>query len=258
MNNESSNRDSNIEIERKYLVSSIPDKYLVNPVKITQGYLPTTDLSTVRVRIQGDLELLSTQAFLTIKGKRKGISCPEFEYDIPVKDARELLSTLVPKTLTKTRYRFKHDKLFEVDFFHGSLEGLIIMEVELSGESEIANIPSDIDCLETSDHKFSNSNLINLNYNPIHINPGRNTVIEISDAEQFISIQKELFKTGAKWIADRGCNILRYSKDINYLRVNESGIMTWSSEPIFPNHQATLEELIEYNSSEFSTDKALK
>lgn len=199
MNNESSNRDSNIEVERKYLVNSIPDKYLINPVKITQGYLSTndhtTDLSVVRVRIQEDLELQNTRSFLTIKGKREGITCPEFEYAIPVDEAREMLSTLALKTLTKTRYRFEHDdKLFEVDFFHGILEGLIIMEVELSSESEIVNIPSDIDCLETLDHKFSNSNLINLDYNPLRINPSRSVVFKISNAEQFITIQKELFK----------------------------------------------------------------
>ena len=86
------------EIERKFLVNGTAWRDLAEGVVYRQGYLAVTPELTVRVRIAGK------NAFLTIKGKAKGLTRPEFEYEIPVADAQELLDNLCEKPLIeKTR-----------------------------------------------------------------------------------------------------------------------------------------------------------
>ena len=81
---------------------------------------------TVRIRIAGD------HAYITIKGTNTGASRAEFEYEIPVDDARELLPMCVPPLIEKTRYRIEHGGLtWEVDVFEGENAGLVVAEVEL-------------------------------------------------------------------------------------------------------------------------------
>lgn len=148
---------SNIEIERKYIVEYIPLEYLNDPMIIEQGYFNTVDGTVVRVRIQ---DRATKCAYLTIKSKRINITCSEYEYSIPVSDAREMMDELVDGSLTKVRYHFTYKgKLFEVDFFRGKLKGLVVMEVELNCENEFVELPSDITCKETFDEAYNNINL---------------------------------------------------------------------------------------------------
>jgi len=121
------------EIERKFTVDIEKWNKLEKPVsqKIVQSYLSQKKECTVRVRIKNE------KGFLTIKGKTSGISRSEFEYEIPLSDAQNMIETLAEKTLTKLRYEIKIDNhLWEVDVFEGNLTGLIIAEIELSSENE--------------------------------------------------------------------------------------------------------------------------
>jgi adenylate cyclase len=143
------------EIERKFLVD--PDKLpkMHNGIKIMQGYLAESPTKTLaRVRIYGD------KGFLTIKGKNKGMTRPEFEYEIPLEDAVELMK-LTDKIVEKTRYRLGvKGKIWEIDFFQGNNEGLILAEVELASEKEVVEIPCFATEEVTEDPKYYNSNLV--------------------------------------------------------------------------------------------------
>jgi CYTH domain-containing protein len=122
------------EIERKFLVRG--DGWRPGPPGVLQrqGYLSAED-PTVRVRIEGD------RATLTVKGAQRGLARAEFEYGIPLADARELLD-LCGALVEKTRHlREFGGRRWEVDVFHGPNEGLIIAEVELSREDEEVALP---------------------------------------------------------------------------------------------------------------------
>lgn len=151
-----------IEIERKFLVKHAlwsevekgTGKYYV------QGYIPTEPGATVRVRIAGE------KAFLTIKGPTKGIAKSEFEYEIPVTDANQLLSELCPRQIVKYRYEVGYNgKRWEVDEFLGENEGLIVAEIELTHEAENFDLPHWIDQEVSDDKRYSNANLCR---NPYH------------------------------------------------------------------------------------------
>lgn len=123
-----------IEIERKFLVTStafLDDYTRCN--RIVQGYLSSSPERTVRVRIKGE------QGFLTIKGKsnESGLSRYEWEKEIPIEEAEQLLLLCEKGVIDKTRYEvIVGTHLFEVDVFVGDNDGLIIAEVELNSEDE--------------------------------------------------------------------------------------------------------------------------
>ncbi len=142
------------EIERKFLVKGDfkPDAF--KSTRISQGYLSSVPERTVRVRIKGN------QGFLTIKGKgnHSGISRYEWEKEIPVKEAEELLQLCEPGIIDKTRYLVKSgNHTFEVDEFHGENEGLILAEIELETENESFVKPSWIAEEVTGDAKYYNA-----------------------------------------------------------------------------------------------------
>jgi CYTH domain-containing protein len=143
------------EIERKYLVKGEQWRTLATGIVYRQGYILTVGVQTVRVRVIGD------RGYLTIKGPRVGISRAEFEYEIPLEDAEEILTNLCAKPLIeKKRYKIKHqDLIWEVDEFFGENAGLVIAEVELESEEQNIILPDWIDC-EVNDPKYFNSNLI--------------------------------------------------------------------------------------------------
>ena len=128
-----------VEIERKFLVTSNAFKSdALRKNHIAQGYLSSEPERTVRVRIKGE------KGFLTIKGKSSetGISRFEWEKEIPINEAKELLLLCEKGAIEKTRYEIQVGQhLFEVDEFHGENEGLIMAEVELQSESEIFEKP---------------------------------------------------------------------------------------------------------------------
>lgn len=146
------------EIERKYLVN--PDKWqkIKKPKgeSFRQGYLSTDPYKTIRVRLKDEKE-----AFLTIKGVTSGATRTEFEYKIPIEDARELLDTFPVKELNKIRYKITYaGKLWEVDEFLGENAGLLMAEIELASEKEDFIIPDWIEEEVTNQEKYYNAKLV--------------------------------------------------------------------------------------------------
>ncbi|MCE3225996.1 MAG: hypothetical protein K0S32_547 [Bacteroidetes bacterium] len=145
-----------IEIERKFLIDHSKWKALPKPQGklYRQGYISTDPNKTVRVRVAGN------QAYLTIKGISEGASRKEFEYEIPLADAKELLDNFTESELSKTRYKIEFSgKMWEVDVFHGENNGLILAEIELQSETETFDVPDWITEDVTSEDKYFNSNL---------------------------------------------------------------------------------------------------
>ena len=146
-----------LEIERKFLVSAenLSKIHLTDGEKISQGYLSTDIEKTVRVRIK------KNRAFLSVKTKNIGIVRNEFEYEIPVDDAEELLKLCEPKILSKIRYKVEYENhIWEVDIFEGKLSGLILAEVEINSPDEPVKIPDWADKEVSDDPKYYNVNLI--------------------------------------------------------------------------------------------------
>ena len=146
------------EIERKFLVEGEAYRALAfDSSRISQGYISATNHRTVRVRIRDD------RGYLTIKGPSAdgGLSRYEFEVQIPLSDARDLLAICDPGTVEKTRYlvRAADGHVFEVDEFYGDNEGLVMAEVELSSADETFEKPDFIGREVTGDHRFYNSHL---------------------------------------------------------------------------------------------------
>ena len=143
-----------MEIERKFLVKDTQYKSLVQPKLIIQGYLCVIPNRTVRIRINNE------KAFVTIKSKTVGITRQEFEYEIPVNDAKIMLSTMCIKHIEKYRYTIKlNDHIWEVDEFLGVNTGIVIAEIELSNENETFLKPDWIGEEVSQDPRYFNSNL---------------------------------------------------------------------------------------------------
>ncbi|MBL1293259.1 MAG: CYTH domain-containing protein [Thiotrichales bacterium] len=125
------------EIERKFLVKSDDwRKDADDGLAMVQGYLQSGEKSSIRVRLAGD------RAWLNIKSATLGISRSEYEYTIPLDDAKEMLANLCDQPLiSKTRYHVNvAQHTWEVDVFDGDNEGLIVAEIELSAEDETFEI----------------------------------------------------------------------------------------------------------------------
>ncbi len=144
------------EIERKFLVDHDKWNLLAKPIGrlLRQGYLLTDPEKTIRVR------QTANKGYLTIKGKNIGASRLEYEYEIPVEEAEELLAQFAVSELSKTRYVIAFaGKNWEVDEFSGDNAGLIVAEIELNDEDEAFEIPDWITKEVTSEEKYYNSNL---------------------------------------------------------------------------------------------------
>ena len=148
----------NQEIERKYLVTSDCYKAMaVARYHIIQGYISREKTGTIRVRITDD------KAYLTIKGKPAAghFARYEWEKEIDVTDARELLQLCQGNLIDKTRWivpageRLK----WEVDEFHGKHQGLVVAEIELEDEEQVIEKPSFIGDDVTDDPRYYNANM---------------------------------------------------------------------------------------------------
>ncbi|KQM74740.1 adenylate cyclase [Pedobacter sp. Leaf216] len=144
------------EIERKFLVDQQKWNNLNKPKGnlFRQGYLLTDKDKTIRVRAT------ETKGFLTIKGQTIGATRMEYEYEIPVAEAVELLDNFSKSELSKIRYEipFKN-KLWEVDVFSGDNKGLTVAEIELETEDDFFDIPDWVSIEVTEEEKYYNSNL---------------------------------------------------------------------------------------------------
>lgn len=148
-----------IEIERKFLLTATDWLSSLEGTAYKQGYLLNSEGTTVRVRVAGK------QGFLTIKARATGLARPEYEYEIPLQDAEELLK-LCPNTLDKTRHKVKVGRhIWDVDLFHGENEGLSLAEVELSDPEESFEKPAWLGQEVTNDKRYFNAYLVKHPYN---------------------------------------------------------------------------------------------
>lgn len=144
------------EIERKFLVTDNTYREQAHACsRIVQGYICRASGRTVRVRVRGE------QGFLTIKGPSHdgGLSRYEWEHEIPIGEALELMKLCDSGVIDKHRYlvRSADGHTFEVDEFHGENEGLVMAEVELSRPDEPFESPSFIGREVTGDRRYYNS-----------------------------------------------------------------------------------------------------
>lgn len=144
------------EIERKFLLLSDAWREEVrDSVRLIQGYLARGERSTVRVRLKGDT------AELNIKHTLDGISRREFEYQIPVADAREILEHVALRPLIdKVRHHVVHGAhLWEIDEFYGDNAGLVVAEIELEHADEVFSRPPWLGAEVSHDRRYYNSSL---------------------------------------------------------------------------------------------------
>jgi len=158
----------NTEIERKFLVKSTDFIFQATEHhEILQGYLCKESGKTIRVRIR------DTRAFLTIKSSklRPGIGKFEWEKEIELEDAKELMQLCLPNPIIKTRYIIPakrvcgltdeetSERKWEVDVFHGHKEGLILAELELENENEPYACPEWLGEEVTGQPQYYNANM---------------------------------------------------------------------------------------------------
>ena len=144
-----------IEIERKFIVVSEDyKKEAFSKKNIKQGYLSSIPERTVRVRTKGE------KAYLTIKGvsSDSGLSRFEWEKEIPISEAEQLLLLCEKGIINKTRFEVKiGNHIYEVDEFYDENEGLVIAEIELSTEDESFVKPDWLGTEVTTDKRYYNS-----------------------------------------------------------------------------------------------------
>lgn len=143
------------EIERKFLVKDDSWRAGVCSVRqLRQGYLAIDGDITVRVRTDG------RHAWLTLKGRGEGVSRPEFEYEIPVDEAEDMLLLCRGRLVEKTRHLVGwHGQTWEVDEFSGANAGLIQAELELRAETEAFTKPAWAGEEVTANPRYLNANL---------------------------------------------------------------------------------------------------
>jgi adenylate cyclase len=146
-----------IETERKFLVKGRFEHLAVKKIKIKQAYLSTSPARIIRLRIADN------KGILTIKSKTSEglLSRNEWEFEIPLNDAGELIKICLPGIIDKTRYHIPAGRhIFEVDVFHGKNEGLVVAEIELLSESEEFERPEWLGEEVTGNPAYYNSNLV--------------------------------------------------------------------------------------------------
>jgi adenylate cyclase len=148
------------EIERKFKVAGDFLPYVSRSYRICQGYLSSVPERTVRIRIKGD------RGYITVKGltSESGMSRYEWEKEIPVEDAIDMLRLCEQGVIDKTRHIVEVTdgnvtNVFEIDEFHADNEGLVIAEIELSSEDEEFLRPQWLGEEVTSDSRYYNSYL---------------------------------------------------------------------------------------------------
>jgi adenylate cyclase len=146
-----------MEIERKFLVKGDFKSFVSKSERIIQGYLSSVPERAVRVRVKG------TKGFLTVKGigNDSGASRYEWETEISVDDANNLLKICEPGVIDKTRYQVKEGAhIYEIDEFYGENLGLTVAEIELTSEDEEFEKPLWLGEEVTGDVKYYNAMLM--------------------------------------------------------------------------------------------------
>tara|TARA_B100000809_G_scaffold33236_2_gene29051 strand:- start:1510 stop:1974 length:465 start_codon:yes stop_codon:yes gene_type:complete len=145
-----------IEIERKFLVAKADWKLKINKeTLIKQGYLSSKPERSVRVRIAGE------KGIITIKGKTIKTTRAEYEYEIPLVDAINLMDLCEKPLIEKTRYNvLENGNLWEVDVFEGDNKGLTVAEIELESEEQEFVLPKWIGQEVSHENRYYNASLI--------------------------------------------------------------------------------------------------
>jgi CYTH domain-containing protein len=148
------------EIERKFLVSGDAWRKGAQGTFYRQGYLVASDDRAVRVRVAGE------KAYLTIKGRKTGLSCPEYEYPMPIPEAKDVLERICLRPfIEKVRYVLDFKGMsWEIDEFTGENEGLVVAEVELEQEHQMVELPVWVGREVSLDPTYWNMNLVNHPY----------------------------------------------------------------------------------------------
>ena len=144
-----------LEIERRFRVANDTWRAAIaRSTRITQGYLAITAAAVIRVRVR------DTQGYVTIKSRDGGIVRQEFEYAVPLADARSLLSLCGLRVLEKIRHEVHNSGFcWEIDEYLAPLEDLIVAEVELQSETDDPPRPPWVGEEITHDGRFSNAAL---------------------------------------------------------------------------------------------------
>lgn len=141
------------EIERKFLVVGDWKQYATGKTHIEQGYFATEPGKTVRIRIR------DKKGYLTIKGPsgENGLARYEFETEIPIDDAHEMMRLCMPGRVSKDRWLVPcGNHTIEVDEFFGDNEGLVMAEIELGSETEAYVRPAFLGKEVTGDKRYYN------------------------------------------------------------------------------------------------------
>lgn len=144
------------EIERKFLVQGDAWREGAQRVLIRQGYLCADGTRTVRVRTKGE------RGYVTIKGPQAGITRAEYEYEIPINDANEMLDHLCIRPLIE---KWRHlvpfaGMVWEVDEFLNENAGLIVAEIEMRDAAQQIALPAWVGLEVSGDFRYTNSSLV--------------------------------------------------------------------------------------------------
>lgn len=144
-----------IEIERRFLLKNDSWREEAGePEMMRQGYLSVDKECTIRVRIVG------RKAWLTLKGYISDTTRSEFEYEIPITHAEQMMQTMCPFKLEKHRYKIEYRGfMFEIDEYFGDNAPLVVAELELPGEGVPFEKPDWLGEEITSNGKFTNAYL---------------------------------------------------------------------------------------------------
>ncbi|THB75373.1 MAG: CYTH domain-containing protein [Gammaproteobacteria bacterium] len=150
-----------IEIEKKFLLNNDEwKKEAGDGEQFRQGYMSGSNRSSVRIRVAGD------KANINIKSATLGVTRKEYEYEIPVEDANEMLDSMCERPFIEKRRFFikRGPHTWEIDVFEGDNEGLIVAEIELKDPDEPFDIPGWIGEDVSEDPKYYNVCLVNHPY----------------------------------------------------------------------------------------------
>ncbi|OWV81210.1 adenylate cyclase [Rhizobium sp. R634] len=140
------------EIERKFLVRNDSWRDCAGISQVLQQAYLSHDENPVRVRL-----IDGRSACLTIKFRTAGLAKDEYEYEIPVEEARDLLLHATGHVIEKTRYRVLHDgRNWDVDVFAGAYEGLTLAEIEMASEDDRPDLPQWLGREVTGIKRYSN------------------------------------------------------------------------------------------------------
>ncbi|WP_305906393.1 CYTH domain-containing protein [Methylomarinum sp. Ch1-1] len=157
-----------LEIEHKFLLLNDDWRQQIEKsVHYKQGYLSSTKQNSIRIRVSDQ------QAWINIKSAVIGTHRHEYEYEIPLQEANEMLDELCHKPLIEKKRHFVHyDKhLWEIDEFMGENAGLIVAEIELSDLDETFKKPSWVGQEVTHDLRYYNNNLCKSPYKDWGVTP---------------------------------------------------------------------------------------